>query len=283
MKKLLLTTTALVAFAAIGSAGAAEIAVKAPRAAPVVAPIWNWTGFYIGANGGGGWSANNAILTGTDTGGGGIMEPLGLPKLFASASTPHRPDGALGGVQAGYNWQAGTWLLGMEGDIDASDIGVSSNFSDSVRGFIPVFYTDSINLKWLATVRGRLGMLAVPQLLLYASGGFAIGQSDVSFQAVCRCGPPLPNATQSGQSTTSNTQTGYAVGGGVEWKFAPNGSLKAEYLFADLGSQSTTITYNYGVQFSTGTLTVKDRYNIVRVGINYKFDWAAPAALVTKY
>jgi len=280
MKRFLLGGTALVAMFA-GSAMAADMPVRAPMykaPPPVMAAVYNWTGSYVGVNGGWGSSANNRVaLAGTDTGAGGIFEPLGLPgpntaPIINRAAL--KSSGGLGGVQAGYNWQTGTWLFGIEADIDAAGIKGSNTINAGGPGtpFVAVSYPMSSNLKWLGTVRGRLGMLVAPQFLLYGTGGFAFGRNDLSLAAIAPgAAPPCPTVAQSCANTNTNTQTGYVIGGGVEWKFAPNWSVKGEYLFVDLGNQSSTITYNYGTFLSTGRVTAQDRYNIGRAGLNYQF------------
>jgi outer membrane immunogenic protein len=272
---------AAAAFAVIGTtsiASAADMAAKAPmyKAAPAV--VSDWSGFYIGVNGGGGWSANNnGTLTGTDTGAGGILSPFGVPATFAAIGMPlGSSGGGLVGGQIGYNWQAANWVYGIEADGDWANItrsgtivaggGVGFN-----PGFAQVTVTGTSKLQGLETIRGRIGFLATPQFLLFATGGLALGQEQLTLQAVCpTCVPPLPSAGQTGINTTSTTQAGYAVGAGAEWKFVQHWTIKAEYLYVGLGNQHSTIAYNYG-PISTGTLTTKQNYNIARVGLNYQF------------
>lgn len=228
-------------------------------------------------NGGGGWSANNnATLTAVDPGGFGTLFPFGVPSTFPSIGLPLGSSGGLGGVQVGYNWQKANWVFGLEADGDWA--GIKSSNAITAGGGIgfnpgatPVTVTGTSKLQGLETFRGRIGLLATPQFLLFATGGLALGQEQVTLQAVSPFGaPPLPSAGQTGINTTSTTQAGYAVGAGAEWKVAPQWSVKAEYLYIGLGNQSSTISYNYGPA-STATLTVKENYNIARVGVNYQF------------
>jgi outer membrane immunogenic protein len=269
-----------VVLVAIGAAPAlaADLPARTYTKAPVVvAPVYNWTGFYVGVNGGGGWSANNnGTLTGTDAGTGGFLAPFGVPQTFSAIGLPLSSSGGLAGGQIGYNWQMANWVYGFEADGDWAGIKRSTAIvAGGGVGFVPgdsqVTVTGTTKLQGLETIRGRIGFLATPQFLLFATGGLALGQEQVTLQAVCpTCGPSLPSAGQTGINTTSTTQAGYAVGAGAEWKVAPQWSVKAEYLYVGLGNQSTTVTYNYGVA-SSGTLTVKQNYNIARVGVNYQF------------
>jgi len=115
---------------------------------------------------------------------------------------------------------------------------------------------------------------ATPSLLLYATGGLALGQTELSSSAFCStCTPPSftqPNTT----NQITKTSAGWTVGAGAEWVFTPRWSLKAEYLYVDLGNNSSTISYAYPVPAtnnSTLTSTVHNYENIVRGGINYHF------------
>jgi outer membrane immunogenic protein len=275
MKKLWIACVALAAL--IGTpALAADMALKAPP--PPAAPPCVWCGWYVGVNAGGGWSANNnGTITGTDTDGGGILAPFGVPQTFAAIGMPLRSSGGLAGVQVGYNWQTGNWVAGWEADADGAWIkGSNTIVAGGGVGFNPLFQqvtvTGTNKLEGLETFRGRVGFTASPPFLIYATGGLALGQDKLTLQAVCpTCAPPLPSAGQTGVNTTNNTRAGYTVGGGFEWMIAPHWSVKAEYLWVDLGNQSTTIAYNYFGFASTGTLTVKERYNIARAGVNWHF------------
>ena len=108
-------------------------------------------------------------------------------------------------------------------------------------------------------MRGRVGYLVTPTLLLYGTGGFAYGQRE-RFQR-------------------SNTSTGWTAGGGVEWLFAPHWSAKAEYLYVDLSSSGSTAPIPAG----TSARTIHPQINVVRAGVNYHFNWGAPAPVVAKY
>ncbi len=132
---------------------------------------------------------------------------------------------------------------------------------------MPITSSFSRDLTWLGTFRGRLGWLATPQFLIYGTGGLAVGETKISNSAFAPLVIPPLNAA----SESSKTQAGWTAGGGVEWMFAPNWSLKAEYLYVDLGDNDTTISYAYGANNSTLTSHVKDTFHIARAGINWHF------------
>jgi outer membrane immunogenic protein len=269
MKKLLISTVAfgvLIAPAMAADLGPAPAPYyKAPPAPP---PVWSWTGLYIGANAGWIGSTSNSITnTGTDTGTGGLGAALGFGAIPGSIGISH--SGFIGGGQIGYNWQwTPNWVVGLEADFD----GLADPSSTVIAafpgggGFVPLQTGYARALDTLGTVRGRLGYLWSPSLLWYATGGLAYG--DTKLQTAFGCAACVPPASTS--VLTSSTLTGWTVGAGVEWRFAPAWSVKLEYLYVDLGSLSNTITYTYGPTSSL-TSTFNERDNIVRAGLNYKF------------
>jgi outer membrane immunogenic protein len=172
-----LATIAAVGFASVASA--ADLPVKAP---PMVAPVaaYNWTGFYVGVNGGYGWGNRSATFTPNDINAlavtcGGIAGGTCVPP------TSFNVNGALGGLQAGYNWQFNqNWLLGVEADFDWSRI-QGTGTSNFILGSVPSApsnFQASQNTKWFGTIRGRFGFLPTNQLLVYGTAGFAYGKVD---------------------------------------------------------------------------------------------------------
>jgi outer membrane immunogenic protein len=254
--------SAVASAADLGPAPApAPVYTKAPAAVP-----FSWTGFYIGGNAG--WvesTGNNITDTGTDTGASGLGSALAAGGIPSTINLPY--NGFIGGGQAGYNWQAGMWLFGIEADFDAVSAKASFNSGPiTAPGFVPITTSASRELEWLSTVRGRLGVTSGP-FLAYVTGGAAFGERQLGIGAVAPAGvPPLDAFT-----TTTNTAAGWTVGGGAEWMFAPHWSVKAEYLYVDLSDISSTIPYAYGGNTSTLTGTAHDRENIARGGINYHF------------
>jgi outer membrane immunogenic protein len=244
----LLAITALV-----GSAVAADMPVKAPvYKAPVVAPIYNWTGFYLGLNAGGSWGRqDNSLVT--------------VPGGTTVFSDSDKLNGFIGGGQIGYNWQTDHWVFGVEADFQGSGQKTDGSFvipSFAGVAVIPgltATYTDK--LEWFGTVRGRVGY-AFDRWLPYITGGWAYGHGNIS-----GTGTTTPAGTVLAFSA-SQDYSGWTVGGGVEWAFMDHWSAKAEYLYINFGN-GPTVTAN-----GAGTLAIvsgRMTDNIARLGINYKF------------
>jgi outer membrane immunogenic protein len=236
MKKLLLA--AVSALAMVSTAQAADLgAPRSPIAAAVIAPAFSWTGFYLGGQVGYGWlSGRSAFNNGTN--------PL-----------PVRSTGFLGGIHAGYNYQISNVVLGAEADLEYTGIrGFSSDpVIDITQG--------RFDLRWQGSVRLRAG-LAVDRALIYATGGLALAD----FRLM---GGPL-----FGVPTSYNvSRTGWTVGAGVEYAFAPNWTARAEYRYADYG----TVSRDIGVIQTTSL-----RSHTVRLGVSYLFS-TGPSAVVARY
>lgn len=270
MKKLLLGTLAWAAMAGAVPAFAAEMPVR-PAAAAAVS---NWNGFYVGINAGGGFQSQEATLSGTDTlcfpgiGCAGILGAFGIPNLASSMGVPMWVTGPLGGFTLGWNWQAGWWLAGIEADIDCANITGVTDLTAGGAGtvFIPRTISVTNTLDRLGTVRGRLGWIAGNNFLIYGTGGFAYGRNTLELAANGAFGPPLNAYNQ-----VRDTKTGWTAGGGIEWNFISNWTVKGEYLFVDLGNQSTTVVFSPPGIFTTATVENRDRYHILRFGVNYIF------------
>ena len=268
-------------------ASAADLPVKAAPA-PVAAP-YTWTGFYIGANGGyGGWKDPTVTFTGNDflstglTCGGALGGTCVPPASFGIG-------GFLGGVQAGYNWQIHQkWLLGVEADFNWSNIKGTGSANVLLPGFPALNFQASENIKWFGTVRGRVGFLPTNSLLVYATGGIAYGR--VTENAALNHGSPGfagggfalacnvaggAGATNCLVGNSSRTATGYTAGAGAEYVLWRNLTLKAEYLYVNLGhanvfniSQAPTV---FGASTSFTAAYSKVAFNVVRGGLNWKF------------
>jgi outer membrane immunogenic protein len=181
--------------------------------------------------------------------------------------------GLTGGGQIGYNWQVNPiWVVGVETDFQG--VNAKSTFSTTrTPGLVPITTNASRQLDWLGTFRGRLGVTPASPLLLYLAGGLAYGKPQLGISVVAPAGNPPVNTFDQ----VSTTKAGWAVGGGPEWKLAPNWSVKAEYLYVDLGTDSSTVFYTYDISRPPGPFTssiaasIRDRENIVRAGSNYMF------------
>ena len=280
MKFAKVLAAALLASTAAGSAFAADLpSRKAPVVYAAPAPIFTWTGFYIGLNAGYTWSDRNVIsLFTTDTGIGGFgAGQLNGAFPFTVAS---KRDGFIGGGQIGYNWQMGAAVFGLEADIQgiaASKTNVG--YFVPVAGWAPTFSNYSRSLDWLGTVRGRLGFTIAPQFLLYGTGGLAYGGTTLGFAATGPTwGPPMAVATN-----LSKISVGWTAGVGAEYAFSNNWSAKVEWLYYDLGRQTTnTVAYVYGANLTTGAVSARTSGHVVRAGLNYKFGWGA-TPVVARY
>jgi outer membrane immunogenic protein len=216
-------------------------------AAPV--PAFNWTGVYLGVNGGYG-VGHNAFTQFEDFGGGAFLGSFAPSKIA--------PKGGLFGGQAGYNWQMNHVVLGFEGDAQWSDMDDTACGHDC-GPTTPM--TVSQKLKWFATARGRLGW-AMPSWMLYATAGGALGgvdETDVVFPAAIF---PAPAS-----ASFSQTRGGWTAGGGVELRLLERLTGKLEYLHLDLGSTTNSFVAAPG---ETLTTTSHLRSDIVRAGLNYQ-------------
>jgi outer membrane immunogenic protein len=274
MKKFLIATVGLIAFAV--PALAADMA-PAPytKAPPMVATVYNWTGFYIGVNVGGdalSSDVNGAIDPNeptTTAAQKGAVDQIISPRL--------RNSSVMGGVQAGYNWQRGTWLLGVEGDIDALHARASqtTNPFNILGVVIPGnSSTQSFESNYLATFRGRLGVVLQNRFLLYVTGGLAVADYR-NVDTIAFAGPATVQTVAS-----SDTRVGWAVGAGGEYALTPNWSIKAEYLHADLGKANDAIPPYTGFVLTDIQISHHLTEDLGRVGLNYKFN---TGPVVAKY
>jgi outer membrane immunogenic protein len=252
MKKLLVAGFAVAALCGT-EALAADMPLKAP---PPLVPATNWSGFYLGIVAGGEFAQTSTDFI--------FANIPGLP------GTPTRvsPNGSGGliGAEAGYNYQVANFLAGIEGDVDYARI-TGHGTSVSPNGFFMAPTQQKINL--LGTVRGRVGLLATPALLLYATGGAAFG--DVSMTtAFVPTGILGGNCTNSscGAGAVSATKVGATVGGGLEYAISNRLTVKVEYLYVDLGHTSTVFPISLAV--STMAANSSYREQVARAGLNFK-------------
>jgi outer membrane immunogenic protein len=206
---------------------------------PVRDMPWSWRGFYAGVNAGYAWGGDDSVT----------LSGPGIGTAIGSLE----PNGWFGGGQIGYNAQFQSLVFGIEADLQGSDI------SDGLSGPVPgsaYFATANTSIDWFSTIRGRVGYAAGPALL-YATGGFAFADVDTHVSA--------SDGVNAVSFSNDEVKTGYTLGGGIEWAFAPNWSLKSEYLYVNLGDNDFTAP---GGQFSTHSET---DFHTVRMGLNYRF------------
>jgi outer membrane immunogenic protein len=255
IKKLL----AVAAFVALGtgSAFAADLAARPYTKAPVMAaPVFSWTGCYLGAHGGYGWGRNRNSF------GDAVLADEGFDGTGAEFSDQsHDTSGGVAGGQIGCNYQfASNWVVGVEGEFAWSGIRGSHIIAEDGAdpGIISGFDTRN---RWNGDISARFGY-ALDRSLFYGKigaswGKFRYGETQDDF-----AGCTAPNCTQ----YIDNTRVGLLLGAGYEYAFTPNWSAKIEYNYINYGS--TTIPYNAN---NFGTVQVRDTVNVFKVGVNYLF------------
>lgn len=250
MKRFLLTALGLVALGAAAPASAADLGARPYTKAPaIVAPGVNWTGFYIGAEGGGGWGNDSWTLA----------------PLFNLNVANTDISGATAGGVIGYNWQLPSRIvLGVEGNLNWADIKGTSSCTQNAT------LTCRSLLDSLYTATGRLGY-AFDTALFYVKGGGAWTTNNTRVNTL---------ATGALLESGSANREGWTVGVGLEYMFAPNWSAKIEYDYYDFGSKNVTLFSPAGVLGDT--INSKLTLNTVKAGINYHFNWAA-GPVVAKY
>jgi len=238
MKTKLILSAVTALLAGVSAASAADLAArpytKAPMA-PMVA-VYNWTGFYIGVNGGYGWSQSDFVV---DT----------VPATLARV----KGTGGVFGGQIGYNWQTGPLVLGLEGEYAWADItkdGVDCTFAQTALC--------SNKIDGLGSVRGRLGY-AANNALFFVSGGWGVAHAryDRVFQPG---GVPFT-------SGVTKTESGFAAGVGVEYGFTNNWIGRLQYDYYGFGRNN----YALDTLSNTSTASVETNVQVVRAGISYKF------------
>lgn len=272
MRKLIGGSIALAALIS-GPAMAADLRLKTPVSPPVA--VYNWTGFYAGLHAGTAWGSHD--FSGHADGAWLGFPPFQLAFFAANESPKLKSSGFAGGAQFGFNYQTGSIVWGLEGDISWLTLKASQRIGaqDPNGGTLTIFDT-SAKSSWLATVRPRVGF-AANAALLYVTAGLAVAHVESSL-GVHR--PASGYTTFGSVSTHGPTRTGWTAGGGFEYMFAPNWSLKAEYLYVDLGSVSyTTIEQTQFTNYFE-SVSMKTTLNIVWAGLNYKFNWVP---IVAKY
>jgi outer membrane immunogenic protein len=246
MQRILFTAVSLGMLGLLSPVQAADLPyAKAP---PTVASVYDWTGVYIGAFGGGGFGNHN------------VNNATGSAVPFADFSANYSSQGALGGGEVGYNWQSGNYLVGVEADGFWSGI-KGNDASQFANGAFPgVGAVDADNLRWGGTLRVR-GGYTVDRWLMFFTGGYAFG----SLQHT--------NTTPGGVVDRFNvTGNGLTAGGGFAYAITNNLSAKFEYRYYNFngynrpGNPFTGLTPNGQIPYTTETT-----YSVVTVGLDFKF------------
>jgi len=207
------------------------------KAAPMPAPVWSWTGFYVGVNAG--------------YGGDRIRYPFDFPIAATSGDATLTSSGGFAGGQIGYNWQTGSWVFGVEADAAWSDI--TGKVAVSTAG---LSVDAGTRLRWFGTARGRIGY-AMDRFMVYGTGGWAYGETNSFLNA---------NAGIFGAVALSQTnrKSGWTAGGGFEYAIMEHVSVKTEYLYLDLGSDTLFASPVFNIREHPTAHTVK-------AGLNWRF------------
>ena len=257
------------------AAQAADLPTRKEAPVPVfVPPPFTWTGFYLGLNAGGIFSSGSRSLT--------LVDPnAGFDGGFLNGALPgglgNGSDGFIGGGQAGYNWQTGAFVLGVETDFDGTTLSKSRNLLGA--GFFNPYLgtTDNltlnskVSLDWLGTTRGRVGFVVTPdnRFMIYGTGGVAYGGGSAHVSIY----DSAANAFWSGNPSSS--RVGWTIGAGAEYALTNNWTIRAEYLYVDLGSSNFTTAGNPVTAFAFPNVYAQGHINynasIFRAAVNYKF------------
>ena len=314
MKRTLLCAAALLSMSSLGYA--ADLPSRAVAPAPVyLAPAFTWTGLYVGGNIGAAWSgsSNCPTLNYLEN---GIYTPSSdyLPNCNGNGST-----GVIGGIQAGYNWQFGGWLFGLEGDVNWIGrnnghgydyavpgepylIGPGGGMMTDRNGPMNGSMTKVENhlYSWsgrnssnmLSTIRARFGF-TVDRSLFFVTGGVAFRNGDNNATITDTTQTIIKNNRTDAVSYSSvsnvyngsgnGNNVGWALGGGLEYALTENLSTKIEYLHAQFGNGGNTYTNPDYIDCQAFVGDHKNSIDIVRVGLNYRFVSAAPAPVLARY
>jgi outer membrane immunogenic protein len=227
-----------------GAAHGADLASPTYSKAPVVvAPVYDWSGFYIGLNGGGGSSRECLTVTG-----------VAGAAVFPNSEGCHDATGGLVGGQVGYRWQAANWVFGVEAQGDWADL---TGSSPSLAAIIP--FTNQTKVDGIGLFTGQVGY-AWNNVLLYVKGGAAV--TDNKYRSFF-------TATGVQFNQASDTRWGAAAGAGLEFGFAPNWSVAVEYDHLFMGNPN--VTFPASAIAVTRSDNIRQDVDIGTVRVNYRF------------
>ncbi|MBR0894124.1 porin family protein [Bradyrhizobium tropiciagri] len=272
MRRFAIVGAGLISFVGFASAvSAADLSERSwTKAPPLMAPAFNWSGFYAGVNAGGAWYDGGNITTSSNVA--SIIPPANIVRVPVSNSNQA---GVTAGGLVGYNYQVDRVVLGVEADFNYVDLRSSRNGSTTAA--FPGGVTGSFNLQntskvdWFGTVRGRIGFVPTERLLIYATGGLAYGEVKTNIADSSAFSTGLSRLWL---GDNSDVRVGWTAGGGVEYAFTNNWTLRGEYLYVDLGTSGATATFQ-----GTDPVQSQIRYNasrentfsVARAALSYKF------------
>jgi outer membrane immunogenic protein len=255
--------------ASMRTADAADLAVKGP---PPVAPwVCTFCGWYAGLN------AGYTITSGNGVSVSGVNDPAaaGFAPLLVAGAIPFEADanfqGFVGGGQVGYNWEyARGFLFGVEGDFD----GISASRTMTQNGSPPFSLAVSSfdrSADWVSTLRARFGVQVLNgSFMPYVTAGGAAAEVKLATSLACPVAVCGGFGVPAGGLATANTITrfGGAVGAGFEWMIVPKFTIKAEYMYVEVGTSTNTLTTTNGTSV---TYSARNGLNMLRAGVNWYF------------
>jgi outer membrane immunogenic protein len=247
------TSLAIAAVVLVGAGATPAFSQEAPL----------WQGFYIGANAGGAWGDQKVSASVEPGNGTAPISAIDAAAISRASADKGNKGGFTGGVQGGYNYMMGPWLLGLEADWEWLDVNTTS--SKSVQSALlispPLVYNlnQRVSTDWMVTLRPRVGY-AFDNWLIYGTGGFAWSQ--LKYRAEIS-----DNRGNRASTDTSSTKTGWAAGVGAGYAITSQWSARGEWLYADFGHVGSATTNSFA------TIRPNDsvKTNIVRVGVDYRF------------
>jgi outer membrane immunogenic protein len=250
---------------------AADLGARPITKAPIAAPIaaYNWSGCYIGANGGGKWGRYSGDVA--TAGVVGFAFPGALPGVV-TANNDDFSSGGMGGGQIGCQWQSGAFVWGLEGDIDATSVRQTFVAPVGVGGLIAPGDAVEFRNRWQASIRGRIGY-AWDRFMIYATGGVAFADVRATL---------APVGIGFVTFEDSQTLTGGTVGGGLEYGITDNLSLGVEYRFSKFGHENfafaTTPILGVPVTANSDLETHE-----VTARLNWRFNWFGAGPVAGRY
>ena len=245
------------------AAQAADLRAPSYKAPLYSAPVYSsWTGFYGGINGGYAFgSSSDVSLASTSS---------GFDPAFTAGAVPSsislKSNGFMVGGQLGYNWQFwSSWVVGVEADIQYASIKKDASVDiTGVPGFAASTTTVEHKMDWFGTARLRAGYVVWEPLLIYATGGLAVGHVKDTAEIA------FPSIVQDYTGSATATKIGWTAGAGIEWAFLGRWTAKAEYLYYDLGKNTVDLAVVTGPA-NTASATFPAKGSIARAGVNYRF------------
>lgn len=277
-----LTAVAAVLALGLNPANATDVyngSTKDP-ASSFAAPTVSWTGLYLGANLGWGWAGNRDNVLADFTGTGNTKPDYSVPAPGLSAPVD---GGVTGGLHVGYNRQFGSFVVGVETDFQGAALDTSADtalsipktlFTPNLSADLPLTASVEQNIDYWGTIRGRAGF-AFDHFFVYGTGGFAYGDVKDSITGTFT----NTSGTYSSSVKHEGIRTGYAAGGGAEYKVG-NWSLGVEYLYIDLGSESINAAAVNPVSGAAigavATSKINSDFDVVRARLTYHLTGNAP-------